>query len=243
MRSESFRILVAGMFLAAVVGIALTFAAHFLMSEENDKGSKPDMSEEVWDVVETKVSALDRSLQARLEALMTSIEALNSRITETEKKVEKLARDGGAATAPKVAAREGATQNVPLDEETLEKMIEKMVEEMKKRKEEKKKEEDEARKRVEWAQRAQRILINMLKYRIEQMSKKYNWDINKEEAAKAVLEENRERIDRIAELAVKGDIDKETLVKKVREVIEEIRTKLRDILTEEEMNELDRPTF
>jgi len=231
MRGSSAVILIVGMFLAAVVGVTASLGIQSLMSQKKNETEKEDSSKVVAKAVEDKVSALDRSLQTRFEALMTSIEALSSRITETEKKVEKLAKEGGVATAPKVAAREGATQNVPVDEETIEEMIEKAIEKMEEA-ERKKKEEEAMRRARGLIERGYRLTLARLKERVE----KQNWDINKKETVKAILDEQIEKLDELLE----EGLGREALLKKARETYLGTKTRLGEVLTEEEINELYR---
>jgi len=228
MRGSSAVVLIVGMFLAAVIGVAAAFGIQFIMPEKKNEAEKKDSTEVVVSAVKDEVSTLDRNIQARLDALMTSVETLSSRVTEIEKKMEESAKWSGVATAPKVAAKEGgkAVQNAPIDEETLEKVIEEV---------ERKRSEERAKRRAQWMAGMQQRFVEAMKGRVEEMGKEKNWDITKEEAVKAILEEQSKKI---AEL-FKGGINEETFAK-MREIMEETRTKLSEVLTEEEMNELFR---
>ena len=230
MRGSSAVVLIVGMFLAAVIGVAATFGIQFIMPVKKNETEKKDSSEVLVSAVKDEVSTLNRNIQARLEGLMTSIDALSSRISEIEKKMEELVKGSGIAAAPKVAAKgseEGRTiQNVPIDEETLKKVIEEV---------EKRRNEERAKRRAQWMAAMQQRFVESMKSRVEEMGKEHNWDITKEEMVKAILEEQSKKI---AEL-FKGGINEETFAK-LREIMEETRTELREVLTEEEMNELFR---
>lgn len=228
MQSRPIVVLVIGMFLAAVVGVVASFAMQFLMPETEKNATNPDVAKAVEDVVKDETHTLERNLRVRLESIATSIDSLSARISDLEKKVEEMVGRSVVAGAPKTAevesGGENPTVNVPLDEETLKRLVEEI---------EKRREEVRAERRAQWMAGMQQRFVEAIKNRIEELGKSRNWDINKEEAVKAILDEQSRKI---AEL-FKGGIREETFAK-MREIMDETRRRLSEILTEKEMNEL-----
>lgn len=216
-------VFIIGMFVAAIVGIAASFAMESVAPKTNGAAEAPDNSEVVVNSL-NELRSLERTMQARIDELTASVDALNSQMQELGKSVQSLGAGGVVAAASGDSAQ-------PANPGNIDSVINRVLNDRDKRREEEREEERTKRN----AERQERFK-EMVTGRVDTFAQDKGWDAGKTESVKQILSEYAEKMSGAFGGGMRGM--RRGLSDEMRKLMDDTRTRLLDLMSEEEANEL-----
>lgn len=221
-------LLIVGMLLAAIVAVAAPIAVETMALREAEKEEAPEVVPADAALLKSEMDVIEHRIQESTEQLAEMLDALAARTAELEKKIGELnaaiekAREAGLAQAS--GAQPGAAG--PVRE-----VIKEALDEADKRREDRRTEE-----RRQQMAGMQQIMKGMVTGRADQFAQQKKWDVTKTEGVKRILNDGMEKAGKIFE-GFSGGMPTPEMIEKMREIMEETRTELLEVMTEEEVNE------
>jgi hypothetical protein len=219
------------MILAAVVGAGASYALGTLIPPKAQEPGKQGAADAaVRTAVEEQLDDFGRAMGERIDDVALSVEVLTSQIDRLEKSLEGLKERTSVAASPAVAPEAGGSQAQPAPPQAVEEVVRQVLEER-----------DKQERQVAEQRRAERQqqFSQMMQSRIDNYAQEKGWDVTKTEAVKNILNESSEKM---RELFSGQDRGSPEARQNMSKLMEDTRTKLAELLTEDEMNELMRMT-
>jgi len=224
---------VIGMIAAAAVGVAGSYGAQSLLLEKPEVSKAPDTGEAVTSTVKTELASLGERVDRRMDNLAVSVEALDRKVQDMGKSLQALservstgaARSAGAAplAAPVAAGTGGQAVAGGVVEETVRRVLDEV---------DKRQKEESTQRREERRQ----AFTNMVRSRVDEFSKEKGWDAAKIETVKNILDEQGKKMNELSGQNSGGGSPEN--FQSMRQIMNETRTKLLEVMTEEELTEL-----
>lgn len=215
-------VFIIGMFVAAIVGIAASFAMDSFVPKTNGTAEAPDNSEIVLTSL-NEMRSLERTMQDRVDSLTASVDALGTQVQELRNNVLSLSSGGIVAAAP------GGSEQ-PANSGNLDSVINRVLDDRAKRQEE----EREAERAERNADRQQRFK-EMVTGRVDDFAQDKGWDAGKTESVKQILEEYAEKMS-TAFGGMRGG--RRGPSDDMRKLMDDTRAKLLELMSEDEANAL-----
>ena len=220
-------VFIIGMFAAAIVGIAASFAMQSVVPEMNGTPeAQPASSDVLTGAIKSEIGSLEHSMQLKINEVADSVDALNSQIQELKKSVQALGAGAALAAAP--AGESGQ----PANPGNLDSVINRVLDDRAKRQEEEREAE-----RAERAAEMQERFKGMVTGRVDSYAQDKGWDGGKTASVKQILTDYAEKMSGMfggsgMRGMRRGPSDE------MRQLMDDTRAKLMELMTEDEANEL-----
>jgi TolA-binding protein len=229
-------VFIIGMFAAAVVGIAASFAMQSVALEDSGPGEVPDNTGEVAGAVKNELTSLEHAMQQQIGELTDSVDALNGEVLSLKKILQELnVRLSSAGSAAPVVAAGGEGQ--PVVNSSIGESINRVLDERDRRRE-----EERAQEREQRATDMRERFKGMMTSRTERYAKEKDWDSAKTEQVKQIIGDYYEKMSELGGMMFgrrRGDSGgSDESREQLNQLREDTKAKLLQIVSEEEANEL-----
>ena len=225
-------VFIIGMVAAAVVGIAVAFAMPQVIGERTQEARTADNTDVIVGVVNGKLDALDQSVQVRIDELTASVDALGSQLQDIRKDMRGIRAQAPVAAAGSAPLAEGQAVAPNIDS-----VINRVLDDRDKRREDEREQE-----RTQRATEMRERFKGMMTSRVERYAGEKGWDAAKTEQVKQIMSDY---MDKMGELGGgmmsgrrRGGPQSEESRAQMTQLMEEAKTNLLGVVTEEEANEL-----
>jgi hypothetical protein len=223
-------VFIIGMFAAAVVGIAASFAMQSVLPEGIKAEQTPEAPAVDAENLASQLGGLEQRLRSRADELTTSVEILGSEVQAMRRDLANLKMQIPVAASGSGEDGEGVVAH-PAD---FGEAINRVLDDRDKRREEEKDQEREQRS----AEMRERFK-GMMASRTDRFVKEKGWDAIQTDQVKQIMSDYMEKMSELGMmLGWRREGGSEESREQVHQLMEETRTKLREIMPEEEVNKL-----
>jgi uncharacterized protein YoxC len=216
------------MIVAAIVGVAAAFAMQTAMSDGFEATELSGSTDSGSGDLKIELSNTERRLQSQIKELAANIEALTGNVEGLRTDIQNL-----KLQAPAAVSGSGETA-APVAAADFGEAINRVLDDRDKRREEEKDQEREQRS----AEMRERFK-GMMASRTDRFVKEKGWDVIQTDQVKQIMSDYMEKMSELGMmLGWRRGGGSEESREQVHQLMEETRTKLREIMPEEEVNKL-----